>query len=257
MTGRGIGAGMDETRWRELSTRLRLELREDTRRELLAAYGEPHRAYHSARHVEDCLAGLDRNRDLADDPDAVEMAIWFHDAIYRPYSSSNEADSAAWASEFLVSAGAGPDLVADVSRLILATRHDVAPGSRDASLLVDVDLAVLGSEPAAYARFERDVRTEYRLVPGPIFRRKRASLLEGVPGAGTRLRDRAIPREPRTPRAAQPERCRGAPVGPSGRVPPGVTVGSAAIARVSGGRTTRSGVPKASILSIGSPKEVG
>ena len=62
-------------------------------------------------------------------------------------------------------------------RLILATRHNGKVNTKDESVLVDLDLAVLGSDPDTYTRFEDNIRKEYKYVPGFVFRKKRANLL--------------------------------------------------------------------------------
>ena len=168
---------MDKLRWHRLLESLGLNAEDATFAKLQAAYCEKHRAYHTVHHIDDCLSQLDLTMDLIDNPVAVEFAIWFHDAIYRPFSKTNEEDSADWAVEFLVSNDAGEALTTEVSRLILATKHNVPLQSNDESLLVDIDLTILGSEPEIYAQFEDNIRFEYRNVPGMIFRKKRAQLL--------------------------------------------------------------------------------
>ncbi len=45
--------------------------------------------------------------------------------------------------------------------------------------MIDVDLAIFGSEPAVFEVYEANIRREYRWVPGPLFRRKRRAILEG------------------------------------------------------------------------------
>jgi predicted metal-dependent HD superfamily phosphohydrolase len=64
-----------------------------------------------------------------------------------------------------------------VEALVLATRHRAPAQGADAQLLVDIDLAILGSPPARFEAFERDVRKEYGWVPGFRYRRKRAAVL--------------------------------------------------------------------------------
>ena len=48
----------------------------------------------------------------------------------------------------------------------------------DARLVVDINLAILGSDPGRYAEFERDVRNEYKWVPGLVYRKGRAKILQ-------------------------------------------------------------------------------
>ena len=64
---------------------------------LVRAYGEPQRAYHSLQHLEECLSVFDEAKGFMQQPDLIEMALWFHDAVYDPKSSENEALSAAMA----------------------------------------------------------------------------------------------------------------------------------------------------------------
>lgn len=166
-------------RWRELWERLGARGdRARLYREVVAAYGEPHRAYHGLAHLEHCLEQLDAHRDVSESADEVELALWFHDAIYRPTASDNEEQSADWARSAIRSAGLSADLGQRVAALIMATLHDAVPETADGRLIVDVDLSILGSPPEAYDRYEDDVRREYRWVPGFIFRKKRRAILE-------------------------------------------------------------------------------
>ena len=68
-------------------------------------YSEPHRHYHTRRHIADCLAEFDVVRFNASRPEAVEFALWFHDAVYNPKATDNEEQSAALAKVFLEAAG--------------------------------------------------------------------------------------------------------------------------------------------------------
>ena len=57
---------------------------------LLARYSEPHRRYHTLQHLAECFAAFDEIADLAQHPADVELALWFHDAIYDTRRSDNE-----------------------------------------------------------------------------------------------------------------------------------------------------------------------
>ena len=115
----------------------------------------------------------------ASEPAHLELAIWFHDAVYDPKRTDNEEQSAQWALASLSQAGAGPSDGATVADLIRATNHRDANPSGDAALLCDVDLAVLGASPRRYHSYERAIRAEYAWVPGPQYRTGRADVLRG------------------------------------------------------------------------------
>lgn len=168
---------MDFSRWQTLMSRLGLAGHRETFDALVVAYAEPHRAYHTGEHLSACLRHLDGAADLAGAPEEIEIALWFHDAVYRTRAQDNERRSARWAVEFLGSAGAADDAAGRVERHIIATEHSVVPSDPDSALLVDIDLTILGSPPDAYHAFERKIRREYKWVPGPLFRRKRAEVL--------------------------------------------------------------------------------
>jgi dimethylargininase len=144
---------------------------------LLARYAAPQRHYHTAQHLAEVFGHWDRVRTDAVRPAEAELALWYHDAIYDPQRSDNEAASAALARDAIVASGLGQEVAARVEALILATRHDGAPAPGDAALVVDVDLAILGERESRFDEYERQVREEYAWVPGFIFRRKRAEVL--------------------------------------------------------------------------------
>ena len=170
---------LPERSWQRAWMALGLHAPEGLLRRLLNAWGEPQRHYHSLQHLRECLALLEPALDLAEHPGEVELALWFHDAFYDPQGKANEARSADWACEALASAGAGAEVQQRVRALIMATCHDAEPTDPDARLLVDIDLAILGADPARFAEYDAQVREEYRWVPGWLYRRKRREVLAG------------------------------------------------------------------------------
>ena len=145
---------------------------------LRSAYSEPHRHYHTEHHIDACLAQFDEVTDLARAPEEVEAALWYHDAVYKTASSTNELDSADWAVRFLRSIGASEDQCQRVHQHIMATKHTGESLVGDTAIVVDIDVSILGSRPDEYDVYELAIRKEYRWVPWPIFRRKRIEILE-------------------------------------------------------------------------------
>ena len=146
---------------------------------LKGRYTEPHRHYHNPRHISECLAEFDSARHLAVQPVAVELAIWFHDAIYDTHAADNEEQSALLADQCLAEAGSESEVRLAVGHLVLATKkHDTATHV-DAPLLVDIDLSILGSAENRFVEYEAQIRQEYAWVPDALFAEKRAEILEG------------------------------------------------------------------------------
>jgi len=110
-------------------------------------YLEPHRSYHTLRHLEECFASYEAAKALCANPGEVLLALWFHDVVYRPKAHDNEQASARWARKILSDAGASSEVSARVHELILATKHDATPASADARVLVDIDLSVANVPP--------------------------------------------------------------------------------------------------------------
>src|SRR5439155_22696514 len=98
---------------------------------LVAAYAEPHRCYHTLEHLSEVFKVAGKLADVATDPAAVQLAIWFHDGVYDPRAKDNEERSAALADELLRPLGVPDDVLRHVAAMIRATAH-TATGDVDA-----------------------------------------------------------------------------------------------------------------------------
>jgi predicted metal-dependent HD superfamily phosphohydrolase len=163
--------------WRATWSALGASAPDDLFHRLIASYSEPHRRYHAVRHLDECLARFAELRSQADHPEEVELAIWFHDAVYDTKRKDNEEKSAVWARTAVLDAGLPGSVAARVHALVMATRHDAAPEGKDARLLVDVDLSILGAAADDFDEYERQIREEYAWVPEALFRRERARIV--------------------------------------------------------------------------------
>lgn len=150
--------------------------------ELIRRYSEPHRAYHTLQHLAECLQWRQRFPAPVSMAAEIELALWFHDAIYDPVRHDNEERSANWLDQVAHDAGLGEEVRLRLRDLVMVTRHDAAPLSLDQAVLVDTDLAILGAPPERFDEYDRQVRQEYRHVPEFLYRRKRRQVLQGFLG---------------------------------------------------------------------------
>lgn len=156
---------------------------EPLKQELSALYRAEGRHYHNLAHIEAMLALAGDYRAQLGDPEAVEAAIWFHDAVYDSKAKDNEARSAALAEKKLAGRTEAERLDR-IGAMILATathqlpRFDNDAATRDASLFLDMDLSILGAAPDAFDAYERAVRSEYDWVEEPMWRAGRGAVLK-------------------------------------------------------------------------------
>jgi predicted metal-dependent HD superfamily phosphohydrolase len=147
---------------------------------LVAAHSEPNRHYHTLEHLAEMFKVAGKPADAANDPAAVQFAVWFHDAVYDPRATDNEERSAALAIELLSPLGVPAETLRHVAVMIRATaRTAVGEVDADTAVLLDADLAILSAEERRYARYAADVRKEYAWVEDAAYRAGRTNVLEG------------------------------------------------------------------------------
>jgi predicted metal-dependent HD superfamily phosphohydrolase len=132
-----------------------------------AHYSEPHRFYHTLEHIEAMLVQRTKWFKLPKElEEQIDLAICLHDVIYDPMASDNEERSAALAVDWLAMCGIGSEKQERVASLILATKkhaHDEQKILQ--TILLDLDLGILGASPQAYAKYASQIRQEYAYVP--------------------------------------------------------------------------------------------
>lgn len=133
---------------------------------VVAGYTEPHRHYHTLRHLVE-LAGWWRAVEAGPgwrDPRATWLALLFHDVVYDIGlgPGGSEEASARLLAELV------PDS-AEAQRLVrLTAAHGQEPDDLDpdAAHFLDADMAILGAEPARFSEYEAQVRAEYEPFVG-------------------------------------------------------------------------------------------
>jgi len=153
-----------------------------TKLELTAMYNAAGRFYHTRAHVDSLLALLEKHREVFHDAEAVEAAVWFHDAIYDSRAKDNEAKSAELAAERLAPS-VGEQRLSRIRAMIEATTtHSVPEVSdprhrADLEMFLDMDLSVLAAEPDVFDAYEAAVREEYSWADEGAWRAGRAAVL--------------------------------------------------------------------------------
>jgi predicted metal-dependent HD superfamily phosphohydrolase len=147
---------------------------------LLVRYAEPHRHYHAATHIMLVLRHL---HDSGRPSSEVVAAALYHDAIYDPQAGDNEVLSAVLAATDLAEIGWSAQRCESVAVMILATAGHLADDEGDGvaidtAMLLDADLAILGSDPGAYQAYANGVRAEYGHVDDDQWRAGRTAVLQ-------------------------------------------------------------------------------
>ncbi len=149
--------------------------------DLWCRYCEPHRIYHRCTHLVHCFRQLDLAYTLIQDPDAVEMALWFHDAIYTPRSSENEKESA----ELFVRAAGDQfrsSFIREVYELILVTAHKELAQDCNKQFVADIDLSSFGADWEEFLHDTKAVRDEQADSSDAVFYPAHAKFLNSLLG---------------------------------------------------------------------------
>ena len=150
---------------------------------LKSRYAEPQRHYHNWAHIEALLGWFGQRRDHLHAPLSVELAILFHDAIYDPTRSDNEAESARLLMDTDLP-GLDDSVRARAVRMIEATAgHEIPEGLEpaeqgDMAEFLDMDLSILGARTDVFDAYEQAIRREYAVVPEALYREARRGILQ-------------------------------------------------------------------------------
>ncbi|HOX95859.1 MAG TPA: N-methyl-D-aspartate receptor NMDAR2C subunit [Candidatus Woesebacteria bacterium] len=142
-------------------------------------YSHPQRGYHNLdNHIQHCLKEFDAVKHLAINPKALELAIWFHDAIYDTKIHGIEEMCADLAFSTCRTAHLSVGFSQKVSDLVLATRHIEEPLDIDAQLICDIDLSPLGLPQIDFDQNSVFIREEYGWVSNADFAKGRMNILK-------------------------------------------------------------------------------
>lgn len=165
-----------EKSWFELHQHYHFSEPQKIFNKLIAAYSEKQRAYHTVQHLYECLVLLESIRADLKDAYSVELALWFHDAVYDPQAKDNELKSAELFEQYL-SQDLSIDIVQKIKRWIIATQWHEVTDELDLQFLLDIDLGILAASPERFAEYEQQIQQEYAWVDPDVYSIKRKEVL--------------------------------------------------------------------------------
>lgn len=167
-----------EQHWTELLDSVQLSSHSTTAafEQIIKAYQEPQRVYHTLAHLQHFI---DELQSLPQIQAQTWFALYYHDIVYKPGSKSNEKKSADIATKHMQSWGMSSTFTDRVSQLILATKtHKVEVDDTEACLFLDADMAILGSSQPVYLEYADAIRKEHRMYPDFLYNKGRKTFLK-------------------------------------------------------------------------------
>lgn len=149
---------------------------------LLGRWSEPHRRYHTTEHLREVLDHVGRLAEPYHDQQLVELAVWYHDAVYEvPAGEVGNEEASARLAEHELAGHLTVERVCEVGRLVrLTADHRVTAEDTDGALLCDADLAILAADRERYFAYTMAIRDEYRHVSDVQFRQGRRAVLAAL-----------------------------------------------------------------------------
>lgn len=141
-------------------------------------YSKSGRHYHTLIHIENVTKELIAHRDKFKCWHTMVFATVYHDIIYNPLKSNNEARSAAYAREKLELVSFPMEEMVRCESLILATKNHQLSEDDEMNLFTDADLSILGADQKIYTEYVKQIRAEYSMYPDLLYMPGRKKVLK-------------------------------------------------------------------------------
>ncbi len=163
-----------------LESQFQVSLRDRERlmKDLFLQYAEDHRSYHNLEHILNCLWELDQLPDGEANKETLELAIWYHDYIYKPQGTKNECESAERMLEGLKDYA--PMIFLNEVKSIIISDPNANDLSCNQKIFLDIDHSILGQREIEYMVYRQNIVLEFNSVPHLWFKMKRKAFLKRV-----------------------------------------------------------------------------
>ncbi len=152
---------------------------------LASLYGNPARKYHTLRHIAEGLSDLQEVKRQVENPLALTLAWIYHDGVYDTLKKDNEQQSAALLENDCVVLHFPNSFIKYAKDLVLLTEHFRSPPLSlrvDQQIMLDTDLAILGSSENRFRQYCNGIQQEYQWAVDQfgleIYSQRRAKVLE-------------------------------------------------------------------------------
>lgn len=140
-------------------------------------YSHKKRYYHNLSHLDNLLTQLQEIKYKIYDCNSILFSLYYHDIIYNPIKSNNEAKSADLAVNRMNELNVEAKIVEKCKSQILATKLHIESVDVDTNYFTDADLCILGQDWDMYFQYSKDIRKEYALYPNFIYNAGRKKAL--------------------------------------------------------------------------------
>ena len=138
------------------------------------AWLEPHRYYHTEKHLAFLIGRIEQSPVAGDEKDKLLLTAFFHDIVYDPTAHDNEERSVAMLREITQHA-----VVGEVAAMIMDTKTH-QPRTELSRRFVEYDMAVVSESGfGQLLAWEYGVFKEFRFVDYSLYKAGRLALLDG------------------------------------------------------------------------------
>ena len=129
---------------------------------LVHRYQTPKRYYHNLNHIEYCLRELQEIDIDRESKIIIELAIWFHDAVYDISKTDNEEQSAKLAVRCLNAFNVNAVIIDKVEGMILKTKDHKCMGDWAENIFLDIDMSILAADNITYRKYKNGILREFK-----------------------------------------------------------------------------------------------
>ena len=156
-------------------------LAESCLQEIITEYSRPARHYHTLAHIEHLLQLSHQYAHELENHSLVDLAIFYHDIVYKGPGSSNEHKSAILAKKRLRQLLVPETVIEEVVLFIEATKtHEPVETKhfQDLCYFLDFDMSTLAAAWSEYSTYIKNIRAEYKFYPDFLYNPGRAGFLK-------------------------------------------------------------------------------